>query len=87
MDIRLMGEKIRDLLSQIVLAISGLAALGVIAGLLLIFTLLKLSVEIASARNTTIPHFRGQPKSSSAHAMGRIWTDGAYFWLYCDRCC
>ncbi|MCL9783196.1 ABC transporter permease [Vibrio sp. S4M6] len=46
MDIRLMGEKIRELLTQIILAISGLAALGVVAGLILIFTLLKLSVEM-----------------------------------------
>lgn len=55
MDIRLMGEKIRDLLTQIILAISGLAALGVIAGLLLIFTLLKLSVEM---RQTEIQLYR-----------------------------
>lgn len=45
MDIRVMGEKIRQLLSQIVLAITGLASLGVIAGILLIYTLLKLSLS------------------------------------------
>ncbi|WP_070966276.1 ABC transporter permease [Vibrio sonorensis] len=45
MDIRAMGEKIQELLSQIVWAITLLAALGVVAGLLLIFTLLRLSLS------------------------------------------
>lgn len=44
MDIRSMGEKIQQLLTQIVWSITVLAALGVIAGLLLIFTLLRLSL-------------------------------------------
>lgn len=43
LDIRTMGEKIQALIQQIVSAITILALLGVIAGLLLIFTLLRLS--------------------------------------------
>ena len=45
MDIRQMGEKIQSLLEQIVWSITLLAALGVLAGLLLIFTLLRLSLS------------------------------------------
>ncbi|MCG3728320.1 ABC transporter permease [Vibrio cincinnatiensis] len=44
-DIRLMGEKIQQLLTQIVWAMTILAALGMVAGLLLIFTLLRLSLS------------------------------------------
>jgi len=44
LDIRTMGEKIQDLIQQIVSAITILALLGVVAGLLLIFTLLRLSL-------------------------------------------
>jgi putative ABC transport system permease protein len=45
LDVRKMGEKIQELLEQIVWSITVLAALGVIAGLLLIFTLLRLSLS------------------------------------------
>ncbi|HIF5684611.1 ABC transporter permease [Vibrio parahaemolyticus] len=45
LDIRTMGEKIQALIQQIVSAITILALLGVIAGLLLIFTLLRLSLS------------------------------------------
>ncbi len=45
LDISSMGTKIQDLLRQIVAAISILAALGVLAGLMLIFTLLRLSLS------------------------------------------
>ncbi|HHF3036039.1 TPA: ABC transporter permease [Vibrio diabolicus] len=45
LDIRTMGEKIQDLIQQIVSAITILALLGVVAGLLLIFTLLRLSLS------------------------------------------
>ncbi|MEZ9417864.1 ABC transporter permease, partial [Vibrio sp. 10N.286.49.E1] len=45
MDIRKMGSKIQELLKQIVWSITVLAALGVVAGLLLIFTLLRLSLS------------------------------------------
>ncbi|MEF1288827.1 ABC transporter permease [Vibrio sp. M260118] len=44
MDIRVMGEKIQQLLGQIVWSITLLAAIGVVSGLLLIFTLLRLSL-------------------------------------------
>ncbi len=45
LDIRTMGEKIQDLIQQIVSAITILALLGVVAGVLLIFTLLRLSLS------------------------------------------
>ncbi len=45
LDIRTIGEKIKDLIQQIVSAITILALLGVVAGLLLIFTLLRLSLS------------------------------------------
>lgn len=45
MDVRKMGEKIQSLLEQIVWSITVLASLGVIAGLMLIFTLLRLSLS------------------------------------------
>lgn len=44
MDIRVMGEKIQQLLGQIVWSITLLAGIGVVSGLLLIFTLLRLSL-------------------------------------------
>ncbi|SDH00712.1 putative ABC transport system permease protein [Vibrio xiamenensis] len=45
LDIRSMGAKIQSLLTQIVWSITVLAAVGVIAGLMLIFTLLRLSLS------------------------------------------
>ncbi|OBT07992.1 ABC transporter permease [Vibrio sp. UCD-FRSSP16_10] len=45
LDIRKMGDKIQTILSQIVWSITVLAGLGVVAGLLLIFTLLRLSLS------------------------------------------
>ncbi|MFV0449228.1 MAG: ABC transporter permease [Vibrio sp.] len=45
MDIRAMGAKIQDLLTQIVWSITVLALMGVVAGILLIFTLLRLSLS------------------------------------------
>ncbi|MGY3571368.1 ABC transporter permease [Vibrio paucivorans] len=45
MDIRRMGDKIRDLLANIVLSITVLAGLSGVAGLLLIFTLLRLNLS------------------------------------------
>lgn len=44
MDIRVMGAKIQELLGQIVWSITLLAGIGVLSGLLLIFTLLRLSL-------------------------------------------
>ena len=45
LDIRTMGDKIQQLIQQVVSAITILALLGVVAGLLLIFTLLRLSLS------------------------------------------
>ncbi|MDB1126296.1 ABC transporter permease [Vibrio algarum] len=45
LDIRVMGNKIRGLLTQLVWSVTVLASLGVVAGLLLIFTLLRLSLS------------------------------------------
>ncbi len=45
LDIRSMGAKIQQLLTQIVWSITVLAAVGVLAGVLLIFTLLRLSLS------------------------------------------
>ncbi len=45
LDIRTMGQKVQALIEQIVSAITILALLGVVAGLLLIFTLLRLSLS------------------------------------------
>ncbi len=45
MDIRTMGAKIQSLLEQIVWSITLLAAIGVLSGMLLIFTLLRLSLS------------------------------------------
>lgn len=45
LDIRTMGNKIQELIQQIVSAITILALLGVVSGLLLIFTLLRLSLS------------------------------------------
>ncbi|MEX0336512.1 ABC transporter permease [Vibrio tubiashii] len=44
MDIRVMGAKIQELLGQIVWSITLIAGIGVLSGLLLIFTLLRLSL-------------------------------------------
>ncbi len=44
MDIRTMGEKIQQLLTQIIWSMTVLAGLGLLAGMLLIFTLLRLSL-------------------------------------------
>jgi putative ABC transport system permease protein len=45
LDLRAMAEKIQSLLRQISWSLTGLAALGVLAGILLIFTLLRLSLS------------------------------------------
>lgn len=45
LDIRVMGNKIRELLTQLVWSVTVLASLGVVAGLMLIFTLLRLSLS------------------------------------------
>jgi putative ABC transport system permease protein len=44
LDFRIIGEKIQQLLAQVVWSLSVLAGLGVVSGILLIFTLLRLSL-------------------------------------------
>jgi len=45
LDLRTMADKVQSLLRQISWSLTGLAALGVVAGILLIFTLLRLSLS------------------------------------------
>lgn len=71
MDIRVMGEKIQSLLSQIVWAITILAGLGVIAGLLLIFTLLRLSL---SQRQQEIQLYRTLG-ASKKRVLSTLWCE------------
>ncbi|MGF1799902.1 ABC transporter permease [Vibrio gigantis] len=69
MDIRKMGSKIQELLKQIVWSITVLAALGVVAGLLLIFTLLRLSL---SQRQQEIRLYRTLG-ASKKRILNTIW--------------
>ncbi|MEZ8463034.1 ABC transporter permease [Vibrio splendidus] len=71
MDIRKMGSKIQELLKQIVWSITVLAALGVIAGLLLIFTLLRLSL---SQRQQEIRLYRTLG-ASKKRILNTIWCE------------
>ncbi|MGF1756253.1 FtsX-like permease family protein, partial [Vibrio makurazakiensis] len=71
MDIRAMGAKIQQLLQQIVWSITVLAALGVVAGLLLIFTLLRLSL---SQRQQEIRLYRTLG-ASKKRILSTIWCE------------
>ncbi|MBU2911214.1 ABC transporter permease [Vibrio splendidus] len=71
MDIRKMGSKIQELLKQIVWSITVLAALGVVAGLLLIFTLLRLSL---SQRQQEIRLYRTLG-ASKKRIINTIWCE------------
>ena len=71
MDIRIMGSKIQQLLQQIVWSITVLAALGVVAGLLLIFTLLRLSL---SQRQQEIRLYRTLG-ASKKRILNTIWCE------------
>ncbi|MBW3696266.1 ABC transporter permease [Vibrio sp. T187] len=71
MDIRKMGDKIQQLLQQIVWSITVLAALGVVAGLLLIFTLLRLSL---SQRQQEIRLYRTLG-ASKKRILNTIWSE------------
>ncbi|KAA8679614.1 ABC transporter permease [Vibrio gigantis] len=71
MDIRMMGSKIQELLKQIVWSITVLAALGVVAGLLLIFTLLRLSL---SQRQQEIRLYRTLG-ASKKRILNTIWCE------------
>jgi putative ABC transport system permease protein len=67
----MMGDKIQTLLGQIIWSVTVLAALGVVAGLLLIFTLLRLSL---SQRQEEIRLYRtlGASKKSITRT---IWSE------------
>ncbi|RJX75528.1 ABC transporter permease [Vibrio sinensis] len=71
MDIRVMGAKIQELLSQIAWSITVLAALGVIAGMLLIFTLLRLSI---GQRQSEIQLYRTLG-ASKKRIVATIWAE------------
>ncbi|AMG02036.1 ABC transporter permease [Vibrio mimicus] len=71
MDIRTMGAKIQALLTQIVWSVTVLAALGVLAGILLIFTLLHLSL---SQRQQEIRLYRTLG-ASRRRVMHTIWAE------------
>ncbi|CAM3802004.1 ABC transporter permease [Vibrio aquimaris] len=71
MDIRQMGAKIQQLLEQMVWSITLLAALGVVAGVLLIFTLLRLSL---SQRQEEIRLYRTLG-ASKRRVMRTIWAE------------
>lgn len=71
MDIRVMGEKIQALLTQIVWSITVLALMGVIAGILLIFTLLRLSL---SQRQQEIRLYRTLG-ASRKRVTSTIWSE------------
>lgn len=71
MDIRTMGAKIQALLTQIVWSVTVLAALGVLAGILLIFTLLRLSL---SQRQQEIRLYRTLG-ASRRRVMHTIWAE------------
>lgn len=71
MDIRIMGSKIQQLLQQIVWSITVLAGLGVVAGLLLIFTLLRLSL---SQRQQEIRLYRTLG-ASKKRILNTVWAE------------
>ncbi len=71
MDLRSMGEKIQSLIGKIVSAITILAGLGVIAGIMLIFTLLRLSLE---QRQQEIRLYRTLG-ASRARIRATIWAE------------
>lgn len=71
MDIRVMGAKIQQLVEQIVWAVTLLAGLSVIAGLLLIFTLLRLSL---GQRQSEIQLYRTLG-ASKKRVVRTIWAE------------
>lgn len=71
LDIRSMGNKIRGLLTQLIWSITVLASLGVVAGLLLIFTLLRLSL---SQRQDEIRLYRTLG-ASKRRVTNTIWSE------------
>ncbi|MEH0759020.1 ABC transporter permease [Vibrio sp. 16] len=71
MDIRSMGAKIQGLLEQIVWSITVLAALGVVSGVMLIFTLLRLSL---GQRQSEIQLYRTLG-ASKKRVVRTIWAE------------
>jgi len=68
LDLRTMANKIQSLLKQISFSLTGLAALGVLAGILLIFTLLRLSLS-ERKREITLYRTLGASKKRISHTL------------------
>lgn len=68
LDFRTMGNKIQGLLRQISWSLTGLAALGVASGILLIFTLLRLSLG-ERKREITLYRTLGASKKRISHTL------------------
>ena len=68
LDLRTMADKVQGLLRQISWSLTGLAALGVMAGILLIFTLLRLSLS-ERKREITLYRTLGASKKRISHTL------------------
>lgn len=68
LDLRTMATKVQSLLRQISWSLTGLAALGVVAGILLIFTLLRLSLS-ERKREITLYRTLGASKKRISHTL------------------
>ncbi|WP_166738853.1 ABC transporter permease [Psychromonas algarum] len=68
LDLRTMANKIQSLLRQISWSLTGLATLGVMAGILLIFTLLRLSLN-ERKREITLYRTLGASKKRISHTL------------------
>ena len=68
LDLRTMANKIQGLLRQISWSLTGLAALGVVGGILLIFTLLRLSLS-ERKREITLYRTLGASKKRISHTL------------------
>ena len=68
LDFRTMGAKIQGLLRQISWSLTGLASLGVVSGILLIFTLLRLSLS-ERKREITLYRTLGASKKRISHTL------------------
>jgi len=68
LDLRTMANKIQGLLRQISWSLTGLAALGVLGGILLIFTLLRLSLS-ERKREITLYRTLGASKKRISHTL------------------
>jgi len=68
LDLRTMADKVQALLRQISWSLTGLAALGVVAGVLLIFTLLRLSLS-ERKREITLYRTLGASKKRISHTL------------------